>query len=130
MDTPPSRYCFCHVRLIRRLFYFSEEEMGALYRSSSMTSRVDVESSDFNEFKTAAPVLPLNPFAAVYVRVVILQTGMPFIVEINDASSGMSLSVPKYSFMNVRTAFASVGSISSIPENKFLYAGALHTLQI
>ena len=29
MDTPPARYCVCHVRRMRRLFYFSEEEMGA-----------------------------------------------------------------------------------------------------
>ena len=48
-------------------FYFSEEEMGKLYRSSSKTSRVVVASSSFNEFKTAALVLPLKEFAAVYV---------------------------------------------------------------
>ena len=41
------------------------------------------------------PVEPLSPFAAVYVFDVMTHTGIPFIVEMRDASSGTALNMPK-----------------------------------
>ena len=53
------------------------------------------ESSALRLLSAAAPVEPLSPFAAVYVFDVMTHTGIPFIVEMRDASSGTALNMPK-----------------------------------
>ena len=57
-------------------------------------------------------------------------TGIPFMVEIREASSGTSLNIPKYSVMKDCTTFPPSASRASKFANNALYSGWSHALQI